>query len=96
MGIKVSVSSCEPYALWYTIHMATKTKSDIEFIPVVPMDAETSSMLAYAASPAGRARIEKARQELRDGQGITVAPGYFVELKRRISKQVDRRRSIQA
>jgi hypothetical protein len=76
--------------------MVSKDNRATEFIPVVPMDVETISMLAYAASPAGRARIEKARQELRDGQGITIAPGYFVELKRRISKDVDRRRSIQA
>jgi hypothetical protein len=60
--------------------MAAKIKSDIEFVPVVPIDDETSSMLAYAANPIGRARIEKARQELREAQGISIGPGYFSEL----------------
>jgi hypothetical protein len=76
--------------------MQTKSKNDIEFVPIVPMDPETSAMLAYAGSSAGRAQIEKARQELLDGKGIVVTPSYFDQLRSRISKQAARRRSIQA
>lgn len=50
---------------------------------VVPVDDATRAVLNYAASPEGRARIDKARQEIRDGKGITVGPGYFNEMKQR-------------
>ncbi|MGO9005535.1 MAG: hypothetical protein ACLQIQ_21600 [Beijerinckiaceae bacterium] len=47
-------------------------------------------MLDYAASPEGSAKIEKARQEIRDGKGIAVTPGYFEELNRRIAGKIAR------
>ncbi len=45
-------------------------------------------MLDYASSPEGRAKIEKGRQEIRDGKGITVTTDYFEDLNRRISERV--------
>jgi hypothetical protein len=74
--------------------MTTKARTEIEIVPIVPMDAETSAMLSYAGSPQGRARIEKARQELRDGKGIIVTPAYFEDLNRRIAKRVAERHFI--
>ena len=55
---------------------------------IVPVDDETRAMLAYADSPDGRAKIEKARQEIRDGKGIEVTPQMFKELDERVSKRV--------
>jgi hypothetical protein len=74
--------------------MTMKAHPEIEIVPIVPMDAETSAMLSYAGSPQGRARIEKARQELRDGKGIVVTPAYYDDLNRRIAKRVAERHSI--
>ena len=34
------------------------------------------AMLAYADSPEGRMKIENARREFRDGEGIEVTPNY--------------------
>jgi hypothetical protein len=65
--------------------MKVQTRTDFEFFPIVPIDDDTRAMLAYAASPQGRARIEQARRELQDGKGIVVTPGYFDEMKRRIT-----------
>jgi hypothetical protein len=53
-------------------------------------------MVAYAASPKGRAHIEQARRELQEGKGIIVTPGYFDEMKRRIAKRRNGARSIDA
>ena len=44
-------------------------------------------MLDYAASPEGRAKIENARQEIRDGKSILVTPAYFEDLNRRIANR---------
>jgi hypothetical protein len=66
----------------------------IEIVPIRPIDTETSAMLSYAGSPQGRARIEKARQELRDGKGIIVTLEYFDDLNRRIAKRVAGKNSI--
>ena len=74
--------------------MTMKANSEIEIVPIVPMDAETSAMLGYAGSPQGRARIEKARQEIRDGKGIVVTPTYVDDLNRRIAKRVAKKHSI--
>ncbi len=67
--------------------MKTGSKDVTEVLPIVPVDEGTRSMLAYAESPIGRAKIERARQELRDGQGIVVTPDYFVDLNKRIAKR---------
>ena len=53
-------------------------------------------MLAYVASPEGRARIEQARRELQEGKGIVVTPGYFDEMKRRVAERRKGARSIDA
>jgi len=45
-------------------------------------------MLNYAASPEGRAKIKRARQELREGKGIAVTDAYFDKLNRRIADRV--------
>lgn len=74
--------------------MKANTPAEIAIIPIIEMDAETSAMLAYAGSPDGRARIETARRELRDGKGIIVTPAYFDDLNRHITKRVKRRNSI--
>jgi hypothetical protein len=76
--------------------MKAHTKSEVEFVPVVPVDASTRAMLDYAESPDGRAKIEKARLELRDGKGILVTPQHFSELNRRISKRARKGPSIEA
>jgi hypothetical protein len=65
--------------------MKAQTQTDIQFLPIIPIDDDTRAMLAYAASPEGRARIEQARRELQEGKGIIVTPGYFDEMKRRSS-----------
>jgi hypothetical protein len=44
--------------------------------------------MCYAGSSQGRARIEKARQELRDGKGNNFSLGYFDDLNRRIAERV--------
>ena len=49
-------------------------------------------MLDYASSPDGRAKIEKGRQEIRDGKGIIVTAGYFEDLNQRISERTTRTR----
>jgi hypothetical protein len=74
--------------------MTIKARAEIEIVPIVSMDAENSAMLSYAGSPQGRARIEKARQELRHGKGIVVTPAYFDDLNRRIAKRVAKKNSI--
>jgi hypothetical protein len=60
--------------------------------PIIPIDDETRAMLDYASSPEGRARIEKGRQEIREGKGIVGSASYFAELNRRISERVARTR----
>jgi hypothetical protein len=64
-----------------------KAQTQTEFLPIIPIDDDTRAMLAYAASPEGRARIEQARRELQEGKGIIVTPGYFDEMKRRTAKR---------
>jgi len=56
----------------------------------------TMAMLAYAQSPIGRAKITKARQQLRDGKEITITPAYFEHLNGRISKRARGEPSIDA
>ena len=82
--------------MWYHSGMKARSHSEVEFIPVIPVDDGTRAMLAYADSPAGRTRIEKARQELRDGKGIAITPQHFSDLNRRISERVSKGRSIDA
>jgi hypothetical protein len=70
-------------------------KTDIKSIslpPIIPIDDETRAMLDYASGPEGRARIEKGRQEIREGKGIVGSSGYFAELNRRISERAARTR----
>ena len=69
--------------------MKTRMKS---LPPIVPLDDEARAMLDYASSPKGRARIEKGRQEIRDGKGVIVTPGYFEDLNQRISERATRTR----
>lgn len=76
--------------------MKVQTQTDIEFLPIIPIDDDTRAMLAYAASPEGRARIEQARRELQEGKGIVVKPGYFDEMKRRVAQRRTGARSIDA
>lgn len=76
--------------------MKAQTQTDIEFFPIIPIDDDTHAMLAYAASPEGRARIEQARRELQEGKGIIVTPGYFDEMKRRVAHRRKGARSIDA
>ena len=60
--------------------------------PIIPIDDEARAMLDYASSPEGRAKIEKGRQEIREGKGIVGSADYFAELNRRISERVARTR----
>jgi hypothetical protein len=60
--------------------------------PIIPINDETRAMLDYASSPEGRAKIEKGRQEIREGKGIVGSDGYFAELNRRISERATRTR----
>ena len=76
--------------------MKTQNQTDFEFLPVVPIDDDTRAMLAYAASMDGRAHIEQARQELQEGKGIIITPGYFVEMRRRVANRRKGARSIDA
>ncbi len=76
--------------------MKAQTQTDFELLPVVPIDDDTRAMLAYAASPEGRARIEHARRELQEGKGIVITPGYFDEMKRRVAERRKGARSIDA
>ena len=73
-----------------------KAQTQTEFLPIIPIDDDTRAILAYAASPEGRMRIEHARRELQEGKGIIVTPGYFDEMKRRIAKRRKGTRSIDA
>ncbi len=50
-------------------------------------------MLAYADSPEGRAKIENARQEFRDGKGIEVTPRLFEDLDHRVAERVAQARA---
>jgi len=52
------------------IFKLAQTKTDFELLPVVPIDDDTRAMLAYAASPQGRAHIDQAHRELQEGKGI--------------------------
>ena len=71
--------------------MKTSMKSEA-LTPIVPLNDETRAMLDYASSTEGRTKIEKGRQEIRDGKGIAVTPGYFDDLNQRISERVARTR----
>lgn len=66
------------------------TQPRLTLPPIVPVNDETRAMLDYAASPEGRAKIETARREIRDGKGIPATPDYFEDLNRRISDRVAR------
>jgi hypothetical protein len=72
--------------------MSTKPKSAAVPPTVVPVKEETRAMLNYAAGPEGRAEIERARQELREGKGIAVTDAYFDEMNRRIADRAKKRR----
>jgi hypothetical protein len=61
--------------------------------PIIPVNDETRAMLEYATSPEGRTKIEKGRQEIRNGKGIVATPGYFASLGQRISERVARNRA---
>lgn len=76
--------------------MKASAQTDIAFFPIVPIDDDTRAMLAYAASPEGRAHIEQGRRELQEGRGIIVTPGYFDEMKRRVAERRKGARSIDA
>jgi hypothetical protein len=76
--------------------MKALSPGDVEFVPIVPVDDMTMAMLAYAQSPVGRATIMKARQQVRDGKGITITPAYFEHLNERISKRASGEPSIDA
>ena len=76
--------------------MKERPGSEIEFVPVIPVDDGTRAMLAYVESAEGYARIEKARHELRNGEGIVVTPQDFADLNQRISKRVAKEHSIDA
>ncbi len=67
--------------------MKAQAETEIRILPVVPMDGDTRAMLAYAQSREGRARIEQARQELREAKGIVISPAYFDELNDRIDNR---------
>jgi hypothetical protein len=71
------IQSSQNLLICYTYIMKAQIQTDFAFLPVVPIDDDTRAMLAYAASPEGRARIEHARKELQEGKGIVVTPGYF-------------------
>jgi hypothetical protein len=66
------------------------TKSTVQQAPpsIVPIDRETYAMLDYAESAGAQSKFEKARQEIRDGAGISPSPQYFADLNRRISERV--------
>lgn len=70
--------------------MTTKLAPDAPV--VIPVDEETRALLNYAASPEGRAKIDTARQEIRDGKFVTVTPGYFEAMKRR-THEIARKRA---
>ena len=67
-------------------------KTHIDFGPViVPVNDEVHAMLDYAESAEARPKLEKARQELRDAEGIAPTAEYFADLNRRISKRAKKR-----
>jgi hypothetical protein len=76
--------------------MKTPVRHQASLPPIVPMDDATRGMLEYAAGPEGSAKIEKARQELRDGKGIAVTPDYFEKMNRRVAKRVAKARTGKA
>jgi hypothetical protein len=80
----------------YNPTMATNTKTPNPIPTVVPVNDETRAILDYATSPAGRAKIEQARQELRDGRGITVTDSYFEDLNRRVDERMAQGRTAKA
>jgi hypothetical protein len=80
----------------YTSAMNAQTQTEFEFLPIIPIDDDTRAMLAYAASSEGRAHIEQARQELQEGKGIIITPGYFEEMRRRVANRRKGARSINA
>jgi hypothetical protein len=54
------------------------------------------AVACHEAQSSSRARIEKARQELREGKGIAIMPQHFSDLNRRISEGVDKGSFIDA
>lgn len=76
--------------------MKAQTRTDFEFLPIVPIDDDTRAMLAYAATTEGRAHIEQARRELQEGKGIIITSGYFDEMKRRVANRRKGARSVDA
>ncbi|MGO9004267.1 MAG: hypothetical protein ACLQIQ_00275 [Beijerinckiaceae bacterium] len=73
--------------------MKTKPANRTRRPVIVPVDDETRAMLAYADSPEGRAKIENARQEFRDGKGIEVTPRLFEDLDHRVAERVAQARA---
>ena len=58
--------------------------STIEQRPfIMPVDDEHAAMMAYARSPEGRAKIERAQAEIDEGLGILADDSYFAKLKER-------------
>lgn len=76
--------------------MANETKTQKPLPTVVPVNDETRAILDYAASPEGREKIERARQELRGGHGIIVTDSYFEDLNRRVDERMTRGRAAKA
>ena len=60
---------------------------------IVPVDDETRAMLDYANSPEGRAKIENARQEIKDGKSGEMNAAFFEKLDRDVTERVARRRA---
>ena len=72
--------------------METQTRTT-QLSPIIPVNDEVRSMLDYASSASGHAKIEIGRQEIRGGKGIPITPRYFENLSRRISERVTRNRA---
>ena len=73
--------------------MQTKPTNQMQRPVIVPVDDETRAMLDYANSPEGRAKIEKARQEIKDGKYGEMNAAFFKELDRDVTARVARRRA---
>ena len=80
----------------YNPAMATEAETTKSLPTVVPVNDETRAILDYAASPEGQAKIEQARQELRDGRGITVTDSYFEDLNQRVDERMAQGRTAKA
>ena len=85
-----------PAPAMYPCAMKTPTRHQAYLPPIVPMDDAPRGMLDYAADPEGGAKIEKARQKLRDGKGVAVTPDYFEKMNRRVANRVAKARTGKA